>query len=788
MGNVSPATRPLPRIAMVKVKVVEAKPSGIRVALEDGRKGFIRPREISWERRISRPPELPKCGETLDVVILEESRGDLLFLSQRQCTDPWSEAKIKGKYKSGQIVEGEVVNTRNTGIYVQLEPGVDAIIVPRYIPRLREQSSEDILWLGDKISAKIIAIKHEKRLIELNLIKRLQELPTEKENQEKQQLTYFGATEHPRILTADTGKQPVHDHEKRQFIRPSVGKLQRILVVDNEEEWLNLLGQGLKKEYKEYGVKVDTAFNEKQALEKIGENNIYDIIIIDLYLDNGEIGTVVAEKVRKINKDTPIILVSLADFAEYGDTIQKYDYPICYKSLRDVVEKIENLRRGYLSTPLAGLIGKDDSFIRQLGMQVLSNQSPVELYTEILDWLWGQTDVSHCLFVELDRSQHTGKIIASKPSILEDELQIAQDGLYYSPARQVVEEDREFCEIAIDFEKESRFDNFFKNIYYESCFGLPIRIPDRPNRYALFLLDEDPLGFLEKEDDGDQRILYARVASYFFTVAIERIALLDYMRKYEIRYTLGQLLADMLHETNNKLATIDAGFLNIKNHWGNRPLLSETEQMQTWLDKSDEMIQQVNQYQSELHELVKSYSRQANNDYEPVDINHIVNELNRQLKRDAKQAGINIVLDLGKNLPPARAIRSQLQQVILNLALNSIQMISHQRDIIKVFGEQSGEYIPALQTGIIIIQTRCGGERSVYPIEIRVIDNGPGIHWRDQERVFAPGFTRRSGGAGLGLYISRNLIERMGGRLNLFDSIMFVGSTFLLELQSYSDV
>jgi len=109
-------------------------------------------------------------------------------------------------------------------------------------------------------------------------------------------------------------------------------------------------------------------------------------------------------------------------------------------------------------------------------------------------------------------------------------------------------------------------------------------------------------------------------------------------------------------------------------------------------------------------------------------------------------------------------------------------MIEHQRNLIKMFSEQTRIYVPALQSGTIIIQTRVGGLDSAYPVEIRVIDNGPGIHGRDQEQIFAPGFTRRSGGAGLGLYISRNLVERMGGQLSLFDSILFMGSAFLVEL------
>jgi signal transduction histidine kinase len=69
-----------------------------------------------------------------------------------------------------------------------------------------------------------------------------------------------------------------------------------------------------------------------------------------------------------------------------------------------------------------------------------------------------------------------------------------------------------------------------------------------------------------------------------------------------------------------------------------------------------------------------------------------------------------------------------------------------------------------------------------YPIQIIVIDTGPGIHYHQQERIFLLDTSTRRTGHGLGLYISRNLAETMGGRLRLVDSLMFIGSAFVVEL------
>jgi signal transduction histidine kinase len=72
-------------------------------------------------------------------------------------------------------------------------------------------------------------------------------------------------------------------------------------------------------------------------------------------------------------------------------------------------------------------------------------------------------------------------------------------------------------------------------------------------------------------------------------------------------------------------------------------------------------------------------------------------------------------------------------------------------------------------------------------VRISIADSGPGLTLAEQERVFdkfyrgGPPLTRASGGTGLGLYISRELTERMGGRLEV-RSDLGAGATFVLEL------
>ena len=69
-----------------------------------------------------------------------------------------------------------------------------------------------------------------------------------------------------------------------------------------------------------------------------------------------------------------------------------------------------------------------------------------------------------------------------------------------------------------------------------------------------------------------------------------------------------------------------------------------------------------------------------------------------------------------------------------------------------------------------------------WPVQVRFLDSGPGAHYQLWERIFDFGFTTRSGGAGLGLTISRQIATSLGGRLRVQESYMLWGTTFVLEL------
>jgi signal transduction histidine kinase len=116
-----------------------------------------------------------------------------------------------------------------------------------------------------------------------------------------------------------------------------------------------------------------------------------------------------------------------------------------------------------------------------------------------------------------------------------------------------------------------------------------------------------------------------------------------------------------------------------------------------------------------------------------------------------------------ETLPPIACDPDKLRQVLVNLLENAVK------------------YSPGADEVTVSLSTENGFAR------IAVRDRGLGIPAEEHERIFEkfhrldPGQSRGVGGSGLGLYISRGLMERMGGRIDV-DSVPGRGSTFTVEL------
>lgn len=129
-----------------------------------------------------------------------------------------------------------------------------------------------------------------------------------------------------------------------------------------------------------------------------------------------------------------------------------------------------------------------------------------------------------------------------------------------------------------------------------------------------------------------------------------------------------------------------------------------------------------------------------------VDINSLVRDVLVLVKGEFHRSGTRLRLDLAESLPPLLADRIQLTQVLLNLLSNALAAMSE---------------TPLAERVIDIKTARLDAER----IEVSVIDRGCGLSPEVSERVFGPFFTTKPQGMGLGLSITRAIIEAHGGKI-----------------------
>jgi PAS domain S-box-containing protein len=128
-----------------------------------------------------------------------------------------------------------------------------------------------------------------------------------------------------------------------------------------------------------------------------------------------------------------------------------------------------------------------------------------------------------------------------------------------------------------------------------------------------------------------------------------------------------------------------------------------------------------------------------------LDINHAVADVARLAGPDAKEAGITLQLELARRPPCVLADPIQIQQVLLNLVRNAIEAINA---------------APNDSRRTIVVTTAC----SATDVEVSVRDTGAGLAFPD--RLFEPFHTTKAAGMGIGLAISRSLVEAHGGALS----------------------
>ncbi len=143
---------------------------GAFVELEPGIEGLIHLSEMSWAKKLKRASDVVKPGETVEAVVLGVNAAEhRLSLGLKQTLgDPWAEAPQK--FAEGSVVEGPITSITKFGAFVQLADGVEGMIhVSEISADKRINHPQDVLKLGQVVSAQVLAIDAQKRQLRLSM-------------------------------------------------------------------------------------------------------------------------------------------------------------------------------------------------------------------------------------------------------------------------------------------------------------------------------------------------------------------------------------------------------------------------------------------------------------------------------------------------------------------------------------------------------------------------------------------------------------------------------------------
>lgn len=143
---------------------------GAFVELEPGIEGMIHLSEMSWAKKVRKPSDLLKPGETVDAIILGINTTERrIALGLKQALgDPWAE--ISNKIAVGSVVEGPITSFTKFGAFVQVAEGIEGLIhVSEISAEKRIERPQDVLRTGQQVTVKVLEIDKEKRQLRLSI-------------------------------------------------------------------------------------------------------------------------------------------------------------------------------------------------------------------------------------------------------------------------------------------------------------------------------------------------------------------------------------------------------------------------------------------------------------------------------------------------------------------------------------------------------------------------------------------------------------------------------------------
>jgi PAS domain S-box-containing protein len=215
--------------------------------------------------------------------------------------------------------------------------------------------------------------------------------------------------------------------------------------------------------------------------------------------------------------------------------------------------------------------------------------------------------------------------------------------------------------------------------------------------------------------------------------------------------TTGRLAASLAHEINNPLQTV-IGCLGL----AEESMEEDEDEIETYVTMAHDELKRAAGIVSRLRDLSRPTDPKG---AEPTDVNELIESVLEVSRKDLKDHGVRVRRDLTVDLPRPMLMPDRIKQVLLNLVLNA-------RDAMAQGGE---------------LTVRSAYDAGADTVVVTIADNGAGIPDDVMERLFDPFFSTKTEGTGLGLFVSKNIVQEHGGALDV-ESKVGQGARFHVRL------
>jgi signal transduction histidine kinase/predicted RNA-binding protein with RPS1 domain/FixJ family two-component response regulator len=752
----------------VEAIVESVLPYGVFVRLADGTRAYIRRRELDLDADVD-PAQVVREGERIiaQVIALGET-GKHIELSRRATLpDPWSE--FARRFRDGDVVRGIVRALRPDGVFIRVEAGINGFVPLAELATWQVSKPEELLWVGDEVEAVIAHLDARGERLTLSIKARMEQRA--QATRIIEQLAERKAESAPTRPIVSKEELPPLTADERE-------RIGQIIVIDDDDGVRN----GLVEWLRQRGYRAVATGTIPEVLNQIHpEHRGFRSRLIE-WLRQGAFRAVARRMIPEVlnqawteHKGVLLVDIQLSD----GDGLELIrdlradgnQMPVCVMSSPEwLMERSEDIRAAKVFQVFEKPLNKEDigQFLRRLARgeavqpawKILPRRKEAKTESQVLNIALRDVAPKRRLQAALERviaMAHAEKGIVFVKDPISQTISIAAEagdlplrqevlyGLRESPVKDVIAENEPVFEGHATANK--RFSKLLDLLSFESCIGAPIETMGEV-RHTLFFFHRKPDAFARVRQQ------YLQVDTLWLRAILEEQAVHARLRAVSPLLLSGELAVGLAHEVYNKVAGLELQMTN---------LLSRTHSptdLQTPLSDLRNLVIDLKTLAGSFQQMMQAKDTPAT-----FDVNDVVRRAVMLIRPQAREKGVKIDLRLADNLPQVTGNSIALQQVFFNIMLNAVQQMARKPD----------------KHRLLEISTLYQPDHRKRPLLIRFTDTGPGIHRQLWEKIFELGFSTR-GSSGLGLFIARSLIEMFDGKIKVEESVVPLGTTFLVKL------